>query len=174
MKSKPTYYIFSVFSFLIFIGMITWSCTDVAKENQMPKDKVVIPKPAIIKKPGSSYNDTLIVHGKAAVFYSPDSLQVQKIKQVNVSDVYATITHDCYYQMQNALLVIKKYWPKVKTIQNSKARYLLFLKADKTKICIDLDKKNDICGLFLFDGKQDPVLVDMPNIDTALGFYFKK
>jgi len=26
--------------------------------------------------------------------------------------------------------------------------------------------------LFLFDGKKDPALVDMPNIDTQLHLYF--
>jgi len=27
-------------------------------------------------------------------------------------------------------------------------------------------------GLFLFDAKKDPALVDMPNIDTQLHLYF--
>ena len=47
-------------------------------------------------------------------------------------------------------------------------------KSNKSKVSIDLNDKNDICGLFLFDGKKDPALVDMPNIDTQLGFYFSK
>jgi hypothetical protein len=31
-----------------------------------------------------------------------------------------------------------------------------------------------MCGIFLFDGKKEPELADMMNIDTALGFYFEK
>ncbi len=37
---------------------------------------------------------------------------------------------------------------------------------------IDLNAKNNICGLYLFDTKKDPEPVDMPNVDTFLGFYF--
>ena len=97
---------------------------------------------------------------------------MEKIKEVNEKDIFDMLTHDCHYQMQNASMVLKKYWPQLKIIEASKARYLLFIKINKSKIYIDLNDKNDICGLFLFDGKKDPVLVDMPNIDTELGFLF--
>jgi hypothetical protein len=40
--------------------------------------------------------------------------------------------------------------------------------------CIDLDKYAETYGLFLFDGKKSPKLVDMMNIDTELYVYFKK
>jgi len=39
---------------------------------------------------------------------------------------------------------------------------------------IDLNTKNDPCGLFVFNGQKPPLLVDMTNIDTDLGFYFSK
>ena len=88
--------------------------------------------------------------------------------------IFESMVHDCFYQIKNARMVLKKQWPQVKIIETSRARYLLFIKADKSKICIDLDTKNDMCGLFLFDGKKDPVLTDMTNIDTALKFYFEE
>ncbi len=125
-----------------------------------------------IKKPPSSFGDTVIIDGESAVFYNPDSLQMERIKSVNEKRVYATITHDCYYMMQNARNVIRQYWPRIRIVEVIKARYLLFVKKDKSKICIDLNAKNNICGLFLFDPKKDPELVDMPNIDTFLEFYF--
>ncbi len=93
---------------------------------------------------------------------------------VNEKNVMAYIKHDCYYQMQNARLSLKNDWPKVKIIEVSRARYLSFVKSTGAGIVIDLNEKNDICGLFLFDGKQDPVLVDMPNVDTFLNQYFNK
>jgi len=99
---------------------------------------------------------------------------MEKIKSVNEKAIFDMITHDCHYQMQNARIELKKYWPQIHVVEVSMARYLLFVKANESKICIDLNNKNDICGLFLFDGKKDPVLVDMPNIDTELGFYFSK
>jgi len=168
---------FSFFLFSTFLGLIcvsAFSCKDRVNGNQPVEETKSGHKSVIIKKPGASSNDTLVIHGDAAVFYSPDSVQANKIRLVNEPAVYATITHDCYYQMQNAHQVLKKYWPKVKIIDNAEARYLLFQIVGKRPVCIDLNSKNDICGLFLFDGHQDPVLVDMPNIDTALGFYFTK
>ena len=53
-------------------------------------------------KPPSSFSDTVIVDCESAVFFNPDSLQMERIKSVNERNVYATITHDCYYMMQNA------------------------------------------------------------------------
>ena len=128
--------------------------------------------PLLIKKPPSSFSDTVIIDQESAVFYNPDSLQLEKIKSVNEKRVYETVTHDCYYMMQNARNVIRQHWPRIRIVEVIKARYLLFLKKDKSKTVIDLNAKNNICGLYLFDTKKDPEPVDMPNVDTFLGFYF--
>jgi hypothetical protein len=163
--------VFSIFTIFLF----TSSCSENSKKyNNQQEEKSAKAKPPIIKKPASSFNDTIIVTAKSAVFYTPDSLQMEKIKAVNEKAIFDMITHDCHYQIQNARMVLKKYWPQIHVIEASKARYLLFVKANESKICIDLNNKNDICGLFLFDRKKDPVLVDMPNIDTEMGFYFSK
>ena len=98
---------------------------------------------------------------------------MERIQEVNEKNVMAYIKHDCYYQMQNARLSLKNDWPTVKIVEVSRVRYLSFVKSTGGEIVIDLNEKNDICGLFLFDGKQDPVLVDMPNVDTFLNQYFK-
>ena len=159
---------------VITILLLTCSCSEIAKKNDQHPEESPKTKPPIIKKPASTFNDTIIVKAKSAVFYSPDSLQMEKIKAVNEKAIFDMITHDCHYQMQNARIELKKYWPQIHVLEISKSRYLQFVKADESKICIDLNNKNDICGLFLFDGKKDPVLADMPNIDTELGFYFSK
>ena len=171
--SPVTICLFTICS-MIIPGLFIFSCSEPAKKNNYPKEKKSEAKPAIIKKPGSSFLDTIMVDSKSAVFYNPDSLQMGKIKAVNEHATFAMITHDCFYQMQNARIVLKKYWPQIKVIETSKARYLLFVKGDHGKVCIDLNNKNDICGLFIFDREKDPMLVDMPNINTVLGFYFKK
>jgi hypothetical protein len=155
---------------LLFI----YSCSDPAKKNEYQEGKKIAAKPPIIKKPASSFEDTLIIDRVSAVFYTPDSLQMIKIKAVNEKAIFEMIEHDCYYQMRNARMVLKRYWPQVSIIEISKARYLRFMKEDKRNVIIDLNEKNDICGVFLFDKKKNPVLIDMPNVDTELGFYFKK
>jgi hypothetical protein len=154
----------------IFLGIL--SCSNSIDNKTKKAEKVQASKPPIIKKPPSSFDDTVIISGLSAVFYNPDSLQMAKIKSVNEKNVYATITHDCHYQMQNARNVIRRHWPRVRIVEVARARYLLFVKKDKTKLVIDLNAKNNICGLFLFDPKKAPELVDIANIDSFLGFYF--
>lgn len=161
---------YSSFTLILFMC----SCSEISEKNNQQEVKSPQRKHQIIKKPGSSFRDTIVIAAYAAVFYYPDSIQMEKIRNVNEKDIFDMLTHDCHYQMQNANTVLKKYWPKIRIIEVFKARYLLFVKMNKSKIYIDLNEKNDICGLFLFDGKKDPVLVDMPNIDTGLGFYFSK
>ena len=154
--------------FLMLVG----SCNQVNKEKIQPQATSKITKPQFIKKPESSFNDTLIIKRNSAVFYVPDSVQMEKIKNINEKEVFDLLIHNCHYQMQNARQVIKKDWPQIKIIETFTHRYLLFEKENKEEKCIDLNDKNDICGLFLFDGKKDPALVDMPNIDTQLHLYF--
>ncbi len=160
--------IFGVIPLVLFVC----SCSESSKKNPAEEEVTVKPKSMIIKKPGSSFNDTVLINAKSAVFYSPDSVQMSKIKSVNETVIFDLLTHNCHYQMENARKVLQKSWPQIKIVETSKIRYLLFQKTNKSKVCIDLNDKNDICGLFLFDGKKDPALVDMPNIDTQLNLYF--
>jgi len=128
----------------------------------------------VISKPSSSFNDTLVIDKKSAVFYSPDSLQMEQIKLANEKNVFESITHDCFFQMRNAKLVLKKYWPQITIIETSRARFLLFVKKNTSRTVVDINSKNDIGGIFLFDMEKEPELIDMMNVETALGFYFKK
>lgn len=159
---------------MIALSLFTCSCTESVQKGKHSDNGNAEQKPGIVKKPPSSFDDTITIDQKSAVFYSPDSMQMKKIKAVNENVIFETITHNCYYQMQNARIMLEKYWPQIRVIETSRARYLLFVKRNKSKICIDLNNKNNICGIFLFDQKRNPVLVDMPNINTALGFYFQK
>ena len=155
---------------LIYVSML--SCSQPAKKK-IPEAITPEHKDSIRRKPPSSFSDTLTIHYPSAVFYNPDSLQLLKIKEKTAKNDYETDIHNCFYQMRNARIVLKKYWPQIHIIETSKNRYLLFVKADKSKIFIDLDNKGDMCGLLLFDGKKEPELADMMNIETAMGFYFR-
>ena len=123
------------------------------------------------KKPSSSFSDTLVINRISAVFYNPDSLQLNKMQAITNKELYETDVHNCFYLMRNARTVLKKYWPQIHIIETCEYRYLLFIKADNRQTCIDLDTKEDMCGILLFDRKKEPELIDMMNIDTALGFY---
>jgi hypothetical protein len=170
---KKNISVFTIYA-MTAVLLLTGSCNEVntGKTAHVETDKKI--RSVIIKKPGSSFNDTLIIKSNSAVFYIPDSVQMEKIKKINKKEIFDLLSHNCHYQMQNAWQVIKKDWPQIKIIETSTYRFLLFEKANKDKRCIDLNDKNDICGLFLFDRMKDPVLVDMPNINTQLRLYFSK
>ena len=158
---------------LIFFSAIIPGCSGVPEKNSKDQTNQVSDI-KFIPKPPSSFNDSLIITAPGAVLYNSDSLQLEGIKAINKKMVFESMVHDCFYQMKNARMVLKKYWPQLKLIKSSKARYLVFLKTDKSKAGIDLNTKNDMCGLFMFDGEKDPVLADMTNIETALRFYFEE
>lgn len=149
------------------------SCTQVNKQEALHES--VKKDSAVARvKPGSSFSDTLLIQGRAAVFYYPDSLQDLKIKAVTDSSIYKSSVHEMFYQMRNSKMVLAKYYPTLPIKEAKNVRYLLFQKTGAEARLIDLNQKNDARGLFIFDGKKDPELVDMTNIETALDFYFKK
>ncbi len=160
---------------ILFTALLTSCNNSSKKKNIQPakKEHKELTRKYIVKPP-SSFEDTLIINNKSAVFYKPDSVQLEKIKAVNTPMVYEGLMHDCFFQMRYSHIVLKKYYPKIKIIETTRARYLLFVKEDKSDSCIDLNKNNDICGMYIFNTKKDPQLVDMTNVDTELEFYFKK
>lgn len=163
-----------VLNLLILFTVTLSACSGASEKKNNVQIQAATPSNKVITKPPSSYSDTLIISGASAIFYDSDSLQLVKTKAINKKMDYESMVHDCFYQIRNAKMVMKQYWPKLKVIDTSKARYLLFVKADKSKTYIDLNTKYDMCGLFLFDGKKDPVLADMTNVDTELANYFAK
>ncbi|MGZ8525783.1 MAG: hypothetical protein ACXWV1_15230 [Chitinophagaceae bacterium] len=164
---------FHLLSFF-FTVMLTISCNN----SPLPGgDSAEIEKNKATKsKPGSSYVDTIIISSPAAVFFNPDSLQLEKIKDITEPMIFESTLHDCFYQMRNSRIILKQYYAHIKIIEVKKARYLLFVKPGdkKEKVYVDLNAKNDPCGIMIFDGIKAPRLVDMTNMESELGFYFAK
>ena len=126
------------------------------------------------QKPPGSFSDTIIIDFPVAVFYNPDSLQLEKIKAITEPKIFNATMHDCFYQMRNSRIVLKKFYPQIKVMDVANVSHLLFENSRGEKTIIDLNTKNDPCGLFIFDRKKTPRLADMTNIETELGFYFSK
>lgn len=164
---KLNFFIYS----LLFSTII--SCSDAPQQMSTAQNK--IEEKAIRKnKPGSSFTDTLKLDFPVAVFYSPDSLQLEKIKANTDPAIFDGSMHEYFYLMKNARADIRKYYPKLEIVNAKNARYLLFIQTDKSIDCIDLDTKKDACGLYVFNREKAPLLVDMANVNTQLGFYFSK
>lgn len=160
--------------FTYFLSLLLLSaCSDSPGETNPVQNKMEH-KDNARNKPPSSFSDTITINFPAAVFYNPDSLQLEKIKAITDTMIFESTVHDCFYQMRNARWVLKENWPQIRIVETLNVRYLLFIKSDKSKIRIDLDTKNDMCGLFLFNQIKNPIFVDMTNIGTELDFYFLK
>jgi hypothetical protein len=161
------------FSFLAIAStvMLSSSCNTNNSNKANAVSASQIPQVNGIKKAASTYQDTLIVQAPAAIFYHPDSLQLLKIKAQTDSIFYNGSMHEFLYQMRNARIVIDKTWPLLSIIESKNFRYLLFVKKDGSRDCIDLDTKKDPFGLFVFNTQKPPLPVDMTNIETAISFY---
>lgn len=158
--------------FIYFLStLFFFSCTNSTRQKPIINKSEIIEN--IKRKPSSSFSDTVKINSPAAVFFKPDSLQLEKIKITTDSAVFESMEHDCFYQERNAGIVIKKLYPKLTILEIKKARYLHFEFDKNKRIYIDLDKK-DPCGIFIFDGHKAPLFVDMTNLESELGFYFEK
>src|ERR1700741_3108530 len=140
------------FSLYLSILILCLSCTDSYRQTNNEKNDQENKHGHNYKPPGS-FTDTLKIDFPVVVFYTPDSLQLEKIKETTPKNNFDSEVHNCYYLMRNARMVLNKYWPQLQIIETSCKRYLVFKKKDKSNVVIDLDKA-DICGIFLFDGKK--------------------
>ena len=154
-------------------AIIIVSCSDSPRQTIRPKNEIEDIK-SQKQKPGSSYSDTIVIIAPAAVFYTPDSMQLEKIKAITEPMIFEGTMHECFYQMRNSRKILKQNYPPVKISEVKNARYLVFNKLDGGREYLDLNAQNDPCGLFIFDGRKTPRKADMTNIETELEFYFAK
>ena len=160
--------------FVFFLStLLIISCSNSTEQNK-PADNKTKTKSLPKNKPSSTFNDTLKINSSSAVFYYPDSLQLEKIKLVTDTGFYEGSMHEYFFYMRNAHLVINKIMPKLKIIEAKNVRYILFINDDNSAKCIDLDTTSEPYGLFIFKMKKAPQLADMANIESELAFYFSK
>jgi hypothetical protein len=164
--------IFQFFAYFLSI-ILSFSCSDSPRETKPVQNRIENKDPPKTK-PASNFSDTLKISSAAAVFYGPDSLQLEKIKSVTDAKIFEANMHEYFSLIRNAHFVIKKYYPQLKISEAKNVRCILFIKVDKSTDCIDLNTKKEAYGLFIFDRQKPPLFVDMANIDTELGFYFSK
>jgi len=158
--------------YIVSVLSLTASCSSNPAQDQ--GKKISPSRQQVLTKPPSNFHDTMQIDSRAAVFYLPDSLQLEKIKALTDSAIFEATMHEYYFQMRNARMSIKRDWPRLKIVEAKNIRFLLFKGKDNDSTYIDLNTKNDSHGLFLFQPGKKPHYADMMNIDTELGYYFKK
>ena len=165
--------IYRLFPFiLLFTGLGLNSCnanqgkTPPTQSDSLPK------KNGEAKKPPSSFQDTLKISGLAAVFFSPDSLQLEKIKSAIGPSVFEATMHEYENQFRVSHIELAEQWKKLPLYEATRYRYLQFIRNEAIPITLDLNRQGDPCGLYIFDPKKLPQLVDMMNAGSQLYYYF--
>jgi hypothetical protein len=163
---KNSIFIFSILFSLLFNS----GC-----RGKAGKEPGLTIEPAAIEintKPASSFNDTLFVHSRAAVFYYPDSAQLEKIKAATNKEIFESMQHEYLYQLKYAHKALKDFPATLQLIDAKNTRYLAFKKKNEELVCIDLNQKSDAYGLILFDPSKNPKPADLTNTETEAGLYF--
>ncbi len=118
----------------------------------------------------SSLDDTLQINGIVGVFLGPNETEVNKMNKENGKGLEEYVADSQYYQKLAWNFLNKQ---NIKTIFTIK-RYIEFTKDSGEKIIIDREKINlNDWGVILFDGKKDPLKVDMTVIESEYEKYFK-
>lgn len=162
---------------IFFISLMIFGCTsnEVRESKQSsPKDATISKKnPIKFHKPGSSFSDTLVIEGAAAVFYNPDSQQLLQIKAISPPATFQSQTHEFFFQMRNARRFLKRDWPNLKVIETNLFRFLLFRIKGRQAYIIDLDGYPAYSGIFLYKEGKKPHEIDMMNVETELYYYYQ-
>jgi hypothetical protein len=159
----------SLVSYIILLFLL--SCRPQSSKNEISNvDSKKEHKPVI--KPPTIFSDTLKIDSKAAVFYYPDSLQLEGIKAKLDTLTFDAIMHEYFYQFRYIHNVLNDFRPRINIVEARNVRYLLFIKADKSNEIIDLDTKYDPYGLFVFDPQKNPSQLELTNAGSEIGFYF--
>lgn len=154
---------------LLFVLLLFTGCKNPGEKKTARQDNSL----AVPAERGPA-TDTLVIDQLAAVFFTPGPLHRQQLKAQFTAAQYDGIDHECFYQMKNARTSLKEHWPQIRIYEVTDTLYLRFIREDGRPAGIDLNQKRDMCGLYIFNRKNDPVIADMMSIGTSLENYFTR
>ena len=115
--------------------------------------------------------DTLVVDQAAAVYFIPDSAQMENWKKKVGEQDFATVSDDWSSYMNSASEYLKTTSTPV--VDASGKKVILFLKAGGAQSLVGLDTVSNYWGYYLFDPAKDPQYADITSIQDAYKNYFK-
>lgn len=155
---------------LLLISVVMLACTNQPrnkKPEQTITDTTTAPSPIIM-----AGADTLVVTRKAAVFYEPDSMQIEKRKQAVGEDDFYTGVEDYAYYLNAAHDFLAD--TKLPIMEAKSKKVMEFIGNKQTKQFIKMDTLSDLWGIYFFDpAKGNAKQVDMTMIEEEYKAYFK-
>ena len=169
----------SLHSLLLVLSLTVFSCTTSDKKQERKPGTLVSPtstkpkgriiKNGITTETSLLEGDTLTIAKTAAVFYQPDSLQIQKrMKQVGETD-FRIGMDDYIYSVNTSVEFLQKQGLPVFDAKSKK--YLKFVSPGKEAQIVRPDTLQELWGMYLFDPKKKPLAVDMTVIEDEYKNY---
>jgi hypothetical protein len=169
------------FRFLLLLSLTVFSCATNDQKQEQKADTLISSADttqkldtvgAQISTQSSPLDtDTLTIDRKAAVFYQPDSLQMERrMKEVSEADFRAGADDYIYYVNTSAEYLEKEGLP---VLDAKNKKYLKFVLADNRVQVIKLDTLEELWGMYLFDPKKKAYAADMTIIEDEYKNYFK-
>jgi len=93
--------------FFLMVTVLYVSCSNSTRQHTI-ETRTNDYNDTIRRKPPSSFSDTIAIDFPAAVFYNPDSMQLEKIKEITPKNEFESEVHNCFYLMRNARIILKK------------------------------------------------------------------
>lgn len=115
--------------------------------------------------------DTLIIYGRSAVMYQPDSAQLEQFRR-RVGDENYRIGVDDNLNLlhQSEEYLTQKKCPVITT---GARKYLRFVMNDDISQLVNLNKVEDLWGIILFDPSKPPQYADISDMETEYQRFFK-
>jgi hypothetical protein len=116
-------------------------------------------------------NDILVIDSKSAVFYSPDSLKIEKLKKAHGEEDFYIGADDYLNYVFESREFLKE--TKLPIIDAKGKKYIKFKVTDKLQTIIKLDTLTEPWGVYFFDPKKNAMQADMLRINEEYTNYFK-
>ena len=137
------------------------------KKETSGTDTTTQAKPPVV----TNSTDTMVVDKNAAVYFIPDSNQMEKWKMKVGEKDFATVADDWSSYMNSSSEYLKTTNLPVQDASGKKV--LKFIKADKSVTLVGLDTLSNYWGYFLFSTSKEPEFADILMMEEAYKKYFK-
>lgn len=156
-----------------FLFLLIFACSPSTEKTSTEVQESSKDSLTIIKNDEDSINsnDILVIDSKVAVFYSPDSLQIEKRKK-EIGEEKFYIGVDDYL---NSVFESREFLKdtKLPIIDAKGKKYIKFTRNDKLQTIIKLDTLTEPWGVYFFDPSKNAMQADMLRINEEYANYFK-
>jgi hypothetical protein len=165
---------------LLFFSLISFSCGETDKSVEIKTDVDSSSQDTVNQNPfpgsdvksddyDAAYADTLFIDSRAAVFFQPDSLTIEK-KIKEQGEEFLLGMDDYLHYMSESQEYLEKQGVPILHAKGEK--YLKFTMADKSFKVINLRKQEDLWGVYLFDPNKKPHYADILDMEEDFKKYF--